>query len=114
MIGCAAVAIGIHLATYHFDRDANYNEFNPGAYVACDEYVAGVYYNSEKRTSVYVGYQFVNVLGPIDIIVGVVTGYERANVAPLLLPSVKWNNVRLSIVPPVKDIPSALHLSLEF
>jgi len=114
MIGCTALAIGIHLATYHFDRDLTYKEFNPGAYVACDGYTVGGYRNSENKNSVYVGYQFTNVLGPIDIFLGAATGYSRASVVPMLIPSVKWKTIRLSVVPPMKDTSGGAHLSLEF
>jgi hypothetical protein len=114
MISCAAIAIGIHLGTYHFERDHHYNEFNPGAYAACDGYVVGVYQNSVRKTSTYVGYQFSNVLGPINIVTGVVTGYKLAPVVPMIIPTVKWDNIRVSFIPPIKNVSGGIHLSMEF
>ncbi len=108
---CTSLALGVILSSYHFDRDKGYNEVNPGVYANCDGYTAGVYYNSERRTSVIAGYTFS--LGPVDVLAGVVTGYRRGP-ALALLPSVKVGHVRIGLIPPVAGVDGAVTLSLEF
>lgn len=111
----AACTVGVHLATYHFDRSAGFNETNLGGYVVCDRWAAGAYRNSERADSSYAGYTYS--LGPVDVVVGVVTGYKRGPM-PMVLPSVKVSkHLRLTLLPPV---PSAtvntmgVHLSAEY
>jgi len=114
MIACTALAIGLHIGTYHFDRDRGYNEVNPGIYAECDHYTAGVYRNSLRKTSAYAGYTFERVLGPIDVTVGGVTGYPRAALMPLAVPSVKVGSARLSLLLPIEKGGGGVHLSWEF
>lgn len=112
---CAALALGIHLGTYHFDRNRGYEEFNPGAYVRCDNITAGAYRNSEGKPSVYAGYTgrpFASI--PLDVTVGGVTGYRRSTVVPLLVPSVRIGDARLSLLLPLEKGGGGVHLSWEF
>lgn len=107
--------VGIHVATYHFDRSAHYREVNPGLYVMCDGYTAGVYANSVRSTSAYLGYTVA--LGPVDVTLGAVTGYRR-QVLPMLVPSVRIaDHVRIAFLPPIPGEPKTqggFHLMLEF
>ena len=108
--------IGIHLGTYHFDRNANYREFNPGIYVIKDGWTAGVYANSEYANSVYAGYSFQ--YSNFGLTIGGVTGYS-SGVKPMLVPSYKipGTYVRISYLPQVPDAvknTQALHISFEF
>ena len=111
----AACTVGLHLATYHFDRKADFNETNLGGYVVCDQWVAGAYRNSERGDSAYAGYTYT--LGPVDVVVGVVTGYARGPM-PMVLPSVKVaKHVRVTLLPPVPKATintMGLHLSVEY
>lgn len=67
---------GVHGGTYHFKRDLQFEEFNPGAYVRfCGGITAGVYRNSYGDTSAYGGYTFT--VGPVDITVGIISGYQN-------------------------------------
>lgn len=111
---CASLILGAHLATYHFDRARDYNEVNLGAYARCGQLVAGVYHNSDRGVSVWGGKQFDRVVGPVDVTVGLVAGYKRSPVLPLLVPSVRLGNVRLSLLLPLEKGGGGVHLSTEF
>lgn len=107
--------IGIHLYTWHFDKGAGYNNYNPGIYAEKDNVVVGIYYNSERNTSVYGGYIFKSVLGtPIDLVLGIVTGYRQEPFLPLVIPSVKISDFRISIVPNTEKSGWGMHFSYEF
>lgn len=108
---CCAI-IGIHLATAHIDATKPLNDYNPGIYVqTTNNIVVGTYYNSIKRQSTYVGYNYS--IGPIDVVVGGTTGYYK-DVLPMVMPSTKLGPVRLTFLPKT-DITSAhvLHFSIE-
>ena len=109
---CVALAVGLHLGTYHFDRSRHLNEVNLGAYVACDDVGVGLYHNSLGRPSVWAGYQFH--VGPVDLTVGAVTGYRKAPILPLVVPSVRLGHFRLSLLLPIEKRGGGLHLSTEF
>lgn len=108
---CASLAVGLHLATYHFKRDAEYQEFNPGVYVTCDSVTGGVYQNSENRVSAYAAYNFQH--GPFTLSVGGVAGYRKYAVAPLVVPSVTYKMLRVSLIPPLEKASGGVHFSLE-
>lgn len=104
---CCVAAVGLHLGSQHFAPLPNQPEFNnrnPGLYVLFDNRVAvGTFYNSLRRQSAYVGYNVpLATYGPIKfgILVGGITGYPLAKVAPLVLPSARFalaHNVRLRV-----------------
>lgn len=125
---------GVHIASVHsnsYDSVAkrNWNNSNPGVYGiakvegvhpwADGRYVTGVYYNSVRQTSVYAGRVFA-VTDYLDIVVGVVTGYDRPGsktgaLVPLVVPSFHYGPVRLTIVPKVeKGGAAAVNLALEY
>lgn len=142
MLTCTALAIGLNLTSYHFDRDYPFQEVNPGAYVVCNDWIAGVYRNSFGRTTVHAGK--ILKWGPIDIEVGIATGYGKktrretyspsnaaygctpghqwcdvtegtADIIPLIVPSVRWNNARVGLVPPLSSKHrGALTLGMEW
>ncbi len=112
---CTNMAVGAHLATYHFDRQANHNEVNPGLYAMCDGWTAGIYRNSERSTSYYAG-RTVRVAW-FDITVGAISGYRRGTV-PMLVPSILLpGGLRLAFLPPIPKAGSStagIHLMKEF
>ncbi|HET8689567.1 MAG TPA: hypothetical protein VFM18_23400 [Methanosarcina sp.] len=112
MISCI---VGLHLLTYHLNRDAGFNETNPGVYTTCNGYTAGVYYNSERKVSEYVGYTVE--YKDVAVTVGVVHGYAGGP-APMLIPSVKLGKgFRLAYIPQNPRSPintQAIHLMKEF
>ena len=108
---------GVHIGTYHADRDAGYQEFNPGAFAQCRGATVGAYYNSERRVSVYGGRTFE--WGYFNVTVGAITGYKTGAVLPLVIPGVKLGDSgwRLLLVPPVpgaKNDMTALHVAYTF
>ncbi len=108
--------VGAHLATYHADRAAGYDEFNPGFYAKCAGWTVGAYHNSEGGTSAYAGYTVA--LGPVDVTVGVVDGYNRGPM-PMVIPSVRlpFAGLRLALLPPVpmvKENTAGIHLMKDF
>jgi hypothetical protein len=68
--------VGLHLASVHTPARDGQNNTNTGVYVRdASGLTAGAYVNTQRRTSLYVGQQFD--LGPIDVTVGIVSGYQR-------------------------------------
>ena len=104
---CCVAAVGLHLGSQHFAPLPNQPEFNnrnPGLYVVFSNQVAvGTFYNSLRRQSSYLGYNLqLATYGPVsfDILVGGITGYPLAKVAPLVLPSARFaltHNVGLRV-----------------
>lgn len=107
-----ALVLGLNLATHHFDRSQNFCETNLGIYALHREsrIAGGVYHNSECRTSAWLARQWD--AGPYSLSVGGVTGYRRAAVLPLVVPSVKAGPVRLALLLAGKK-GGGLHLSIE-
>lgn len=118
-IPAQALTLGIHTFSYHSEK--GYNNTNPGVYLEHNGYTIGTYYNSERHQTYYVGYTYGGTLYrglEYGLSVGVASGYERAKLVPLVVPSVAYRfdsgfGVRLSGIPPVGGIPGVLHLSLE-
>jgi hypothetical protein len=108
------VTVGMHLYSAHLWPSQGYQNVTPGIYAEHRGWVAGGYSNSEGGGSVYAGHMWRSVFGtPLDVMVGAVTGYKRAAVLPMLVPSIRLPlGLRLSYVPaPGKD--SSFHLSIE-
>lgn len=127
-----AWAIGLHLLTAH--ATPGYEAVTPGAYARHESGATfGAYRNSIGRASAYAGWTFER--GQFALTVGAVSGYERrcrvdrwedaggkhtnpvcsghtgGKLGPLLAPSVRIGDARLSLVAFKKP---AVHLSLEF
>ena len=112
------VAQGLHLGSHHFQA-RDFNNVTPGAYVRWGSGLTlGHYFNSERRPSLYAGQTFEH--GPFAVTVGAITGYRRAYVLPLVVPSVRIGRVgdvsfRLAYLPKVgRDGSHVLHLMAEF
>jgi len=118
----ADTRIGVHIASYH-DPKMGYNNVNPGLYIYKDGWTAGTYYNSERRQSFYGGYTFEGeLIGPVSwgLTVGLITGYSRAKVLPMVVPTLSipdrilGGTVRVAFIPPVSKGAAAIHLSHEW
>lgn len=108
-----AGTLGLHIGSLHFPAQ-QYNNFNPGAYYIHDNgATVGTYYNSERRQSVYAGWTWDS--GPWRLQVGAITGYERAKVLPVVMPSVALGHgFRLVVLPKVeRNGSSVIHLMWE-
>jgi hypothetical protein len=111
----AQTTVGAHIGTYHVDRKAGYDEFNPGLYVKHDIYTAGVYHNSEGGTSYYAG--FTHEWKYVGVTWGLIGGYKRGTM-PMLVPHVKLGSgFRLAFLPPIPGADNntaGLHLMKDF
>jgi hypothetical protein len=119
-------AIGLHLGTWH--SQPSFNNTNLGVFAQWGGWTAGAYLNSERATSAYAGYTWETAgYTALDLrlaaTAGAITGYRRAKVLPLLLPtaSVRLANhstggqtrLQLTYVPPVDKRVHALHVSIK-
>lgn len=118
------IVIGLHLATAHFGQPANtqLQSATPGVYLrSAAGLTVGAYRNSHDKGSVYAAWTLSTDDGRWSITAGAVTGYPRARVAPLVVPSLRlplgdnsgWA-IRFAYLPkPHSDGAHGLHLSLE-
>ena len=115
MIDLCCIALGVHLATYHFDRSRDLNEFNPGIYARADRWQAGVYRNSYRKPSLYVSYAFP-LTERVAVHVGAVTGYRHVGtIAPALMLSYSFDNgVRAFGFPTTPKSSGGVHAAYEF
>lgn len=114
VLDLAAIALGVHIGTYHFDRDAQLNDFNPGIFARADRWQAGVYHNSIRRTSVYVSYAFP-LTERVALHVGAVTGYRHMPVAPAVILSYSFDGgLRLAGFPSTPKSSGGIHAAYEF
>ena len=136
MITCASLILGLHLVSYHHDQRSFTNNTNPGVYVECDGWTAGVYKNTLSRPTVYGGYTWRS--GPFALTVGLASGYQKeygqrlcepgvvdlpenrcfrgvadSPVMPIVVPSVSVGPARVWFVPKIKSSSAAVHLSIE-
>ena len=93
--------------SYHFNRSADWNENNPGLGLEYSvpngfRLIAGEYYNSYFRTSVYGGVAILTDQWKgfrLAASLGALSGYPAqsgySSVQPFLLPSVMWEGDRL-------------------
>lgn len=116
-----AQTVGLHLGSHH--TGPGYCDANPGAYYRSrDGWTAGAYRNSEcKRWSAYAGrtweYEFPNRWALAGT-VGIITGYRRAAVLPLAVPSLRtpyYRGAALRVVylPRLGDLPAVWHVMVE-
>lgn len=116
----AAIIVGLHLATAHAGG-VGLESVTPGVYARMPNGItAGAYRNSHGLGSAYLGMTWSTADGRWSITAGGVTGYPRAKVSPLLVPSMRlpingtsWA-ARLAYLPkPHSDGAQGVHLSLE-
>ncbi len=125
MIGAAALlVVGAHLASVH--SEPGFNNVNPGAYVRAGSVAGGAYLNSHKKLSLWAGLTYETpraAVGPVNVrgavTGGLVTGYPRADVLPMVTGGIVADAggreaVRLTFIPnPLPKGAHALHLSWE-
>jgi hypothetical protein len=87
--------VWLELSTFshHVQRDS-LNQRNPGLGAEVGQYHFGEYLNSVRRPSWYVGREFHVGDGPVraGVLVGAITGYPIAEVAPLIAPFVRFDH----------------------
>jgi len=72
--------IGLLCCSYHYDDDEDYNEENPGAFIAVDGWTLAAFENSYEETSVMFGYEEY-VTDNFGLFVGVASGYGDTDAA---------------------------------
>jgi hypothetical protein len=116
--------------SYHFDergrRVHGYNETNLGLGLTWEkrdvpvlgevDLSTGLYRNSQRHTTVYataskLPLEFLGARWGITG--GLVSGYERANVLPMLAPTACWKYACAVVIPPIKDHNTGA-LSIQF
>lgn len=81
--------ISIALTT-HIGLHDNFNNFHPHVqYQLPNNYITGVYHNSDKRAGIYFGKR--TKYKQLDIEYGLVHGYKRIDIAPMI--KVNYGNV---------------------
>lgn len=87
MVAECACALWLLLASWHQNREANYNEINPGVVLEKEHYLAGIYFNSHRRVTVFGAYrhQFTSDAAKVrlDGFIGLGTGYRHPYVGGL-------------------------------
>ncbi len=111
----AETVLYAHTSSYHVNRVANYNEINYGLglrhNIANNRYLTiGTYRNSEYAQSNYIGYgwQFTKYLG---LSAGIITGYKLGDILPYLIPTIKYKNLTLVVLPYPEAV---IHLTIDF
>ena len=77
---CFSLALAISM---HFNLIGDYNNIHPHARCTLDDTIFGGYYNSESKTSLYVGKVLENVDRKWDMEYGLVTGYSGSKIVPM-------------------------------
>ena len=78
-MSCLALFVAF---TMHIGLENEYNNLHPHARCTVDQYIGGVYYNSEERYSTYIGLK--SPISEFNVEYGLVTGYSGMNLAPLI------------------------------
>jgi hypothetical protein len=110
---CGA-AFGVHLLTFHFDRNRDYNEVNLGAYVRAERWQAGGYYNSHRKFSAYSTYAYA-LTERIEAHAGIASGYN-STVVPVLVFTYRLDSgFRIGLIPSSpKGGSGGIHLAYEW
>ena len=66
----------------HLGMSGEYNSVHPAITYKKDPIIAGVFYNSERQTSVFLGQ--TQQLDNLEITSGVITGYSGNSILPML------------------------------
>lgn len=122
-MNCLAIAvIGLHLVSWH--DEPGYNNHNPGVYVKSEcGLTAGVYKNSVRKTTAYIGYTYDPPKLPFWASVAVATGYHsetRMRLTPIAMigiksPQYEGFRFRLGYIPKISGVNNVnvVHLMIE-
>jgi hypothetical protein len=91
LCSAAALAIGMHLNSWHSKYNDEFNTNNPGVFMQYQGYAVGTYYNSLCKQSLYVGKIWdLDLDCRYEVQVGAVSGYATG-VLPYAAASVKFD-----------------------
>ena len=91
----------------HMGFDNSYNEIHPHIRYKYDNNITGLFYNSDRNISFYIGKEFTNSKFTIDM--GIVTGYDNAIISPMIV--IKKDN--FFIMPGIENKTIGLVLGYE-
>ena len=100
----AETTIQLHTFSKHVNNSENYNEVNYGLglrikvdepHLMHDYFTIGVYENSERHTSHYIGIGYEWKVGNVilGIAGGAVSGYTMGNILPYVVPTIRYKKV---------------------
>ena len=78
MNGCLVLLFAFIM---HIGLEGEYNNIHPHARCTVDNYIGGIYYNSEDTASVYLGK--TSKISKFNVEYGLVTGYSGMDPAPM-------------------------------
>ena len=107
LCSATALAIGMHLNSWHSKYNDKFNTNNPGVFVQYQGYTVGTYYNSERNQSLYVGKIWdLDSDCRYELQVGAVSGYST-KVLPYVAASVKFDlqEVQQGLYAKITSIP---------
>lgn len=109
----AQTTVGVHLASLHAPA-REHNNINPGVYVRSEAgWMAGAYYNSQRRMTVYAGREWA-LGGPWAVQTALATGYTYAPIVPVVgLTYSIGGGWRVTALPPTPKSSSLVHLTWE-
>jgi len=87
--------VGLIVSTAHINPPPGTTNDTPGIYVRANDWAGGYYLNSWRYPSWWIGRAFD--CGPVECLVGGVTGYADAPVLPMLAVSRAWGPARLTL-----------------
>lgn len=92
------ILLGIALSA-HLGLEGDYNSIHPHVRVEHNQAIAGAYYNSEEKVSLYGGYRF-EPIDSVGVELGVVNGYPAiGGVTPYIRGTYDSGNTRFFIAP---------------
>ena len=92
----AAQSAVLHGPSHHTSAGFNNNNYGLG-YKSADNFVVGVFRNSENKNSAYAAHEFkLSTWG--SVVVGAATGYKAAAVMPVIMPTVTVSFGELGLV----------------
>lgn len=92
------ILLGIALSA-HLGLEGDYNSIHPHVRVEHNQAIAGAYYNSEEKVSLYGGYRF-EPIDSVGVELGLVNGYPSiGGVTPYIRGTYDLGNTRFFIAP---------------
>ena len=103
-----AIAVSTHLG-----MEGDYNSIHPHVRFLEDGAIAGAYYNSMERISVYAGHRIES--GNAGLELALVTGYEEINeIAPYIRGTYDLGNVRGFVAPTAEEWNGETNIGVVF
>ena len=88
----SATTVGLDTFSHHFPSKDFQDNSNFGLYFKLDNgFTAGAYHNTLRRTSVYAGWTW-NIAGPVDLTVGLISGYQKKVTGKEWIDGIPTNN----------------------